>query len=94
MPAMLLPSGNRTGFGLGLYRIPARFTNNPSVTGADLGRYIVDSYISEDQRIVDDQARAELRVVVCSAHPPRSRWQHSLKQHADRHRFAANTTIS
>lgn len=33
--------------------------NNPNVTGADLGRYIVDSYISEDQRIVDDQARAE-----------------------------------
>jgi hypothetical protein len=33
---------------------------NPEMTGADLGRAIVDSYIVEDQRIVDDQARAEM----------------------------------
>lgn len=32
---------------------------NPNMSGADLGRFIVDSYIDEDQRIVDDQARAE-----------------------------------
>lgn len=32
---------------------------NPDMSGADLGRFIVDSYIDEDQRIVDDQARAE-----------------------------------
>ena len=32
---------------------------NPDMTGADLGRFIVESYIDEDQRIVDDQARAE-----------------------------------
>lgn len=32
---------------------------NPDMTGADLGRLIVDSYIQEDQRIVDDTARAE-----------------------------------
>lgn len=31
---------------------------NPNMTGADLGRFIVESYIDEDQRIVDDQARA------------------------------------
>ncbi|NLF01014.1 MAG: hypothetical protein GX601_08550, partial [Anaerolineales bacterium] len=33
---------------------------NPDVTGEALGQWIVGSYISEDQRIVDDQARAEL----------------------------------
>jgi hypothetical protein len=33
---------------------------NSSMSGADLGRFIVDAYIVEDQRIVDDQARAEL----------------------------------
>lgn len=32
--------------------------SNPNVTGAELGRAIVDSYIEEDQRIVDDEARA------------------------------------
>ena len=32
---------------------------NPDMTGEDLSRLIVDSYIQEDQRIVDDQARAE-----------------------------------
>jgi hypothetical protein len=32
---------------------------NPGMDGAELGRFIVDSYIEEDQRIVDDQARAE-----------------------------------
>ena len=32
---------------------------NPDVSGAELGQWIVDSYINEDQRIVDDQARAE-----------------------------------
>ena len=33
--------------------------DNPGMDGAELGRLIVDSYIQEDQRIVDDQARAE-----------------------------------
>ncbi len=32
---------------------------NPDMDGAGLGQMIVDSYIDEDQRIVDDQARAE-----------------------------------
>ncbi len=34
-------------------------TRNPDMSGADLGRLIVESYIQDDQRIVDDQARAE-----------------------------------
>lgn len=33
--------------------------SNPAMDGASLGQKIVDSYIIEDQRIVDDQARAE-----------------------------------
>jgi hypothetical protein len=33
---------------------------NPDMTGADLGQLIVDSYIRDDQRIVDNQARADL----------------------------------
>jgi hypothetical protein len=33
--------------------------NNPQMTGAELGQAIVSSYIQDDQRIVDDQARAE-----------------------------------
>lgn len=33
---------------------------NPEMSGAELSRQIIDSYIFEDQRIVDDQARAEL----------------------------------
>ncbi len=33
---------------------------NPGMDGAQLGHLIVDSYIREDQRIVDDQERAEL----------------------------------
>jgi len=32
---------------------------NPDMDGEELGRLIVDSYIQDDQRIVDDQARAE-----------------------------------
>ena len=32
---------------------------NPAMDGAELGRLIVDSYIADDQRIVDNQARAE-----------------------------------
>lgn len=32
---------------------------NPDITGAELGKLIVDSYVVDDQRIVDDQARAE-----------------------------------
>ena len=32
--------------------------DNPGMDGADLGRLIVQSYIREDQRIVDDEARA------------------------------------
>ena len=35
-------------------------TANPGVSGAELGRFIVESYIQEDQRILDDGARAEL----------------------------------
>lgn len=33
---------------------------NPDMGGGELGGFIVDSYIEDDQRIVDDQARAEL----------------------------------
>jgi hypothetical protein len=33
---------------------------NPDIDGAGLGRLIVESYIQSDQRIVDDEARAEL----------------------------------
>ncbi len=33
---------------------------NPDMNGAELSRLIVDSYIDEDQRIVDDDARADL----------------------------------
>ncbi len=32
---------------------------NPGMSGAELGQLIVNSYIEKDQRIVDDQARAE-----------------------------------
>jgi hypothetical protein len=32
---------------------------NPDVDGGELGRLIVESYIQEDQRILDDQARAD-----------------------------------
>ncbi len=32
---------------------------NPNVSGAELSRYIIDTYIEDDQRIVDDQARLE-----------------------------------
>jgi hypothetical protein len=34
--------------------------NNPEMDGAQLGQYIVDSYIVDDQRIIDDEARAEM----------------------------------
>ena len=33
---------------------------NPGMSGADLSRLIVQSYIQDDQRIVDEQARADL----------------------------------
>ena len=33
--------------------------SNPSMSGADLGRYIVDSYIEDDERIQDSSARSE-----------------------------------
>lgn len=33
---------------------------NPDMTGAQLSQAIVDTYIDDDQRIVDDQARAEM----------------------------------
>jgi len=33
---------------------------NPRMSAADLSRLIVDSYILEDERIVDDQARADM----------------------------------
>ncbi len=42
-----------TGFLDGLSR-------NPDMTGADLGQLIVDTYIEEDQRIVDDAQRAAM----------------------------------
>ena len=32
---------------------------DPSITGADLGKLIVKSYIKDDERIVDDRARSE-----------------------------------
>ena len=32
--------------------------NNPAMDGASLGEFIVDTYIVDDQRILDDQARA------------------------------------
>lgn len=32
---------------------------NPEMSGADLGREVVDTYITDDQRIQDDQARRE-----------------------------------
>jgi hypothetical protein len=35
---------------------------NPDVDGAELGRSIVSSYVEEDRRIVDEQARAELLI--------------------------------
>ncbi|MBN1936475.1 MAG: hypothetical protein JW934_17565 [Anaerolineae bacterium] len=35
-------------------------SNNPGLGGAQLGQAIVDSYIVDDQRIVDDTARADL----------------------------------
>ncbi len=35
-------------------------TKNPDISGAELGKSIVKSYIEEDQRIVDDRERAEL----------------------------------
>jgi len=35
-------------------------TANPAMDGAELGEKIVSSYIQDDQRIVDDQARADL----------------------------------
>jgi hypothetical protein len=34
--------------------------DNPDMTGADLAKLIVKTYIQDDQRIVDDQARAEM----------------------------------
>jgi hypothetical protein len=34
--------------------------DNPAMNGAQLSQAIVDSYIADDQRVVDDQARAEL----------------------------------
>jgi Clostripain family len=37
----------------------SELAQNPDLSGADLGRAIVKSYIEDDQRIVDDQARAE-----------------------------------
>ncbi len=37
----------------------APLEQNPSMSGADLGQLIVQTYIDGDQRIVDDQARAD-----------------------------------
>ncbi len=33
--------------------------SNPGIDGSELGRLIVDSYVSEDQRLLDDRARAD-----------------------------------
>ena len=38
----------------------AAVKENPDMAGTDLARLIVESYIEDDQRIVDDEARAEL----------------------------------
>ena len=38
----------------------SELSNNPGLSGAQLGQLIVDSYIVDDQRIVDDTARADL----------------------------------
>ncbi len=38
----------------------ADLVNNPDMSGADLSRLIVDSFIRDDQRIVDDDERASL----------------------------------
>ncbi len=35
-------------------------TKNPDISGADLSKSIVDTYIRDDQRVVDDKARAEM----------------------------------
>ncbi len=35
-------------------------TENAAMTGAELGRAVVDAYVEDDIRIVDDEARAEL----------------------------------
>jgi hypothetical protein len=37
----------------------SELVQNPDMSGADLGQLIVHTYIQDDQRIVDDQARAE-----------------------------------
>ena len=37
-----------------------QLASNPDMDGAELSRLIVESYIQDDQRIVDEQARAEL----------------------------------
>lgn len=37
-----------------------QLATNPGVNGGDLGRFIVDSYIRDDQRILDPEARAGL----------------------------------
>lgn len=36
-----------------------RLVDSPEIDGAELARAIVDSYIDQDQRIIDDQARAK-----------------------------------
>ena len=38
----------------------AALVANPTMDGAELSQHILSSYIADDQRIVDDQARAEL----------------------------------
>ncbi len=47
------------GLGWAYTAFLSALTQNPDITGAELGQLIVDSYIVEDQRIVDDQARAD-----------------------------------
>ena len=51
-----LGTGNR----LGLRRVLGALSANPAMSGADLGRAIVASYIKKDIRVTDDAARAVL----------------------------------
>ncbi len=37
----------------------SELVSNPDMSGAELGRTVVDTYIQQDQRILNDQARAE-----------------------------------
>ena len=70
-------AGNRAGAGLGVHQLSRSLAENPNMTGADLGNVIVDSYIEDDQRIVDDQARAEFAGARGLRRPPADHWRSS-----------------